>query len=134
MTADRSPLPPGGRALYWFRNDLRLGDNPALELACATSSALLPVYVHDPAQDADTRWGFVRRGPHRHRFVHDSLSDLSTRLEARGSRLLQLEQAHQGSLASQVQAQSRLLQHALLQSSASTARLSRAARRNRSRR
>lgn len=90
MTADRRPRPPGGRVLYWFRNDLRLGDNPGLAQACAGSSALLPVFVHDPAQDADTRWGFVRRGPHRQRFVHDGLSDLSIQLQARGSRLLQL--------------------------------------------
>ncbi len=90
MAADRSTLQPGGRTLYWFRNDLRLGDNPALAEACAASSALLPVFCHDPAQDAGTRWGFVRRGLHRQRFVHDSLSDLSTQLQARGSRLLQL--------------------------------------------
>ncbi len=90
MAADRATLQPGGRTLYWFRNDLRLGDNPALAEACAASSALLPVFCHDPAQDADTRWGFVRRGSHRQRFVHDSLSDLSTQLQARGSRLLQL--------------------------------------------
>jgi len=90
VTADWPAFPPGGRALYWFRNDLRLGDNPALAEACASSSALLPVFCHDPAQDADTRWGFVRRGPHRQRFVHDSLSDLSNLLQARGSRLLQL--------------------------------------------
>ncbi len=90
MTADRPAFPPGGRTLYWFRNDLRLGDNPALAEACAASSALLPVFCHDPAQDADTRWGFVRRGPHRQRFLHDSLSNLSSQLQARGSRLLQL--------------------------------------------
>lgn len=90
MTADRPALKPGGRTLYWFRNDLRLGDNPALAEACAASSALLPVFCHGPAQDADTRWGFVRRGPHRLRFVHDGLSDLTTQLQARGSRLLQL--------------------------------------------
>lgn len=90
MTADRPARPPGGRTLYWFRNDLRLGDNPALAEACAASSALLPVFCHDPAQDADTRWGFVRRGPHRQRFVHDSLNDLSNQLQARGGRLLQL--------------------------------------------
>ena len=90
MTADPSAPLSCARTLYWFRSDLRLGDNPALAQACATSSALLPVVCHDPAQDADTRWGFVRRGPHRQRFVHDSLIDLSTQLQARGSRLLQL--------------------------------------------
>ena len=52
------PLPPlgtqtsGGRmrsasmtsAIYWFRNDLRLHDNPALAQACAQHATLLPVY------------------------------------------------------------------------------------------
>jgi len=90
VTADRPAPRAGARTLYWFRNDLRLGDNPALAEACAASSALLPVFCHDPAQDAGTPWGFVRRGPHRQRFVHDSLSDLSNQLQARGSRLLQL--------------------------------------------
>lgn len=90
MTTDQRALQPGGRTLYWFRNDLRLGDNPALAEACAASGSLLPVFCHDPAQDADTRWGFVRRGPHRQRFLHDSLADLSTQFQARGSRLLQL--------------------------------------------
>ena len=38
--------------VYWFRSDLRLGDNPALHAACASAGRLLPVYCHDPAEDA----------------------------------------------------------------------------------
>ena len=82
------------RALIcWFRNDLRVGDNPALVEACAWAGRVLPVYCHDPAADAPTRWGFVRRGPHRRAFLAAALDDLDAQLRARGSRLLQLRGA-----------------------------------------
>ena len=78
--------------VYWFRSDLRLGDNAALHLACASAEGrcLLPVYCHDPAEDAVTPWGIMRRGPHRRGFLAAALDDLDAQLRARGSRLLQL--------------------------------------------
>ncbi|HHW65862.1 MAG TPA: DASH family cryptochrome [Rhodocyclaceae bacterium] len=79
--------------LCWFRNDLRLGDNLALVEACASAGRVLPVYCHDPAADALTRWGFVRRGAHRRPFLAAALADLDAQLRARGSRLLQLRGA-----------------------------------------
>ena len=36
--------------IYWFRNDLRLHDNPAFCQAAAQASALLPVYCQDGAR------------------------------------------------------------------------------------
>lgn len=36
-------------SLLWFRQDLRLADNPALRTACE-SDEVLPVYIHDPDQ------------------------------------------------------------------------------------
>lgn len=41
-----------GPALVWFRNDLRVSDNPALSAAVATGRPILPLYVLDetPAQ------------------------------------------------------------------------------------
>ena len=79
--------------IYWFHNDLRVGDNPALNAACASAARLLPVYCHDPAEDAATPWGFVRRGAHRQTFLAAALDDLDAQLRARGSRLLQLRGA-----------------------------------------
>ena len=35
-------------ALVWFRNDLRLDDNPALLKAAETGLPIIPLYVHDP--------------------------------------------------------------------------------------
>ena len=47
--------------IYWFRNDLRLFDNPALTQACNAATQLLPVYIHAPDFDGDavSRWGFA---------------------------------------------------------------------------
>ena len=51
-------VPMGSDAvIFWFRSDLRVGDNLALAEACASAGRLLPVYCHDPAADAPTRWG-----------------------------------------------------------------------------
>jgi deoxyribodipyrimidine photo-lyase len=65
----------GQAVIHWFRKDLRLGDNPALHEACASAGRLLPVYCHDPAEDAATPWGFVRRGLHRRAFLAPWLSN-----------------------------------------------------------
>ena len=35
--------------IYWFRNDLRMHDNPGLCAALVASGQLLPVVCHDPA-------------------------------------------------------------------------------------
>lgn len=73
--------------IHWFRNDLRLDDNPALGGSAATAGRLLCVYLHEPRHDRATRWGFPRMGAHRRRFLADGLRDLATRLEAQGQRL-----------------------------------------------
>ena len=79
--------------IFWFRSDLRVGDNLALAEACASAGRLLPVYCHDPAAGAPTRWGFARRGPHRRAFLEAALDDLDAALRARGSALLELHGA-----------------------------------------
>ncbi|MGX5660633.1 DASH family cryptochrome [Castellaniella ginsengisoli] len=51
--------------LFWFRNDLRLHDQPALLAACAPGTRhLLPV-VCLPDEHQVTPWGFARNGAHR---------------------------------------------------------------------
>lgn len=75
--------------IYWFRNDLRLTDNPAFARACREADYLLPVYLHAP--DAQTAWGFARVGAARRRFVAQALEDLAAQLAGRGSRLLELQ-------------------------------------------
>ena len=49
-------------ALVWFRNDLRVSDNPALAAACASGLPLLCLYLHDESSEglrprgAASRW------------------------------------------------------------------------------
>ena len=72
--------------LYWFRNDLRLHDNPALVLACQRASQLIPVYCR--ASQSITDWGFTRVGVHRQGFTASALHGLQQQLQARHSDLL----------------------------------------------
>ncbi|MES2840568.1 MAG: deoxyribodipyrimidine photo-lyase [Pseudomonadota bacterium] len=58
MTTDLCSLTPGSRTLYWFRNDLRLGDNPALTRACAAEDIAAP-------QEQDESAGLAHDGHHR---------------------------------------------------------------------
>ena len=63
------------RSVYWFRNALRLHDNPSLTEACAKSSHLLPLYIIDPAEPfAQTRGR--RAGAIRANFILESIHDL----------------------------------------------------------
>ncbi|GLI65248.1 hypothetical protein VaNZ11_008735 [Volvox africanus] len=85
-------LPGGGAgrkaAVMWFRNDLRLHDNPSLDRACREGTSVLPVYVFDPRDYGKAPNGFGRTGPARAQFILDAVSDLRARLRADGSDLL----------------------------------------------
>ncbi|HEY0179974.1 MAG TPA: deoxyribodipyrimidine photo-lyase [Dokdonella sp.] len=70
------------RALVWFRDDLRLDDNPALRGALDAGFAPVPVYVHAPAEE-----GAWRPGAASDAWRHRSLAALGAELERRGSRL-----------------------------------------------
>lgn len=69
-------------ALVLFRRDLRLLDNPALSAACENHAHVLPVYIHEPAQDGDRAAGAASRW-----WLHHSLTSLQTQLRGRRSGL-----------------------------------------------
>ena len=75
------------RTLHWFRNDLRLDDNPALTEALR-SDETVPVVVLDDRFWAEDRWGHVKTGPFRTRFLLESIADLRGAMEERGGALL----------------------------------------------
>lgn len=81
-----------GVLIAWFRNDLRLHDNPALQRAIARCHrdglSLLPVAWHGPSAPGTTRWGFDRVGPHRQAFRAQALAGLGQALRERGSDLM----------------------------------------------
>ncbi len=86
MENSREPV----TTLYWFNQDLRLDDNPALDLAICGASTLLCLYCHDPAvYDVDT-FGTERQGNLRQRFIEHSLDQLSANLQRHDQSLMQV--------------------------------------------
>ena len=73
----------GAPSLVWFRQDLRLSDNPAVAAAVARRAPVIPVFVWAPEEEgawppgAASRWWLSR-----------SLAKLGAELENRGSRLI----------------------------------------------
>src|ERR1043165_739349 len=69
--------------ILWFRQDLRLQDNPALAAALARGGPMIPVYILDEAGEGDWPAGGASRW-----WLHHSLAALAASLRERGSRLL----------------------------------------------
>jgi deoxyribodipyrimidine photo-lyase len=78
-------------AIYWFRNDLRLCDQPSFKNACTQATQLAPIFIHDSAYEAETRWGFERMGTHRKRALHSALQALKAQLREQQSDLLEYQ-------------------------------------------
>jgi len=77
-------------AIYWFRSDLRLRDNPAFTQACKDEETLLPIFINQAHLTRDTVWGFPRINQHRKVFLQESLCDLREQLRMRGSDLFEM--------------------------------------------
>ena len=75
--------------IYWFRQDLRLSDSPALQQACAGVEQLILVYIHASRQDVQTAWGFARTSTHRREYTEATLQALRRSIEKRGNTLLE---------------------------------------------
>ena len=75
--SDQAPL------IVWFRQDLRLSDNPALSDAVARGVPLLPLFILD--DDGPGAWRIAGAGRW---WLHRSLDALAGQLAALGSRLI----------------------------------------------
>ena len=62
-------------AILWFRRDLRLADNPALNAAMAAHAKVVPLYVHAPDEDGEWAPGAASRW-----WLHHSLDALDASL------------------------------------------------------
>ncbi len=69
-------------ALVWFRHDLRLADNPALNMALASGPAVIPVYIFAPAEEGAWMPGAASKW-----WLHHSLASPAEDLASHGSRL-----------------------------------------------
>ena len=74
-----------GKALVWFRRDLRLRDNPALQAALDAGHVPVPVYLHAPDEEGAWCPGAASRA-----WLHRSLDALDADLRRRGSHLIRL--------------------------------------------
>ncbi|MFN6971704.1 MAG: DASH family cryptochrome [Rheinheimera sp.] len=93
QAAASEPLLPGNTVLYWFRNDLRLSDNPALVRACQQATqqqASMALVVCLPIT-ADTRWGFPRLSAHRKVYLAQTIAELAAQCALLGQRLIIVE-------------------------------------------
>lgn len=70
-------------ALVWFRQDLRLTDNPALSHAVNDRQRIIPVFVHAPQE-----YGSWTPGAASNWWLHHSVTSLAAALSERGSRLV----------------------------------------------
>jgi deoxyribodipyrimidine photo-lyase len=69
-------------AIVWFRDDLRLSDNPALTAACGARAPVLCIYILDEQSE-----GFRPHGGASRWWLHESLAALEKDISARGGRL-----------------------------------------------
>jgi deoxyribodipyrimidine photo-lyase len=67
--------------LVWFRLDLRLADNPALDAAVRRGGPIVPVYIHAPGEESPWEPGGASRW-----WLHQSLHSLDGQLRVAGSR------------------------------------------------
>lgn len=70
-------------ALVWFRQDLRLTDNPALVDAIGRGYSIIPVYIHAPAEEGKWPPGAATRF-----WLHQSLQSLSDDLSRLKTKLV----------------------------------------------
>jgi deoxyribodipyrimidine photo-lyase len=71
-------------AIHWFRRDLRLNDNAALDAALACSVPVLPVFIFD----SEILNKLPSRRDARVLFIHQELESIKKELEKRGASLL----------------------------------------------
>ncbi|XP_053372964.1 cryptochrome DASH-like [Mercenaria mercenaria] len=79
----------GRIVICMLRNDLRFHDNEVLAWANKNGNYLLPVYCFDPRHYGGTyKFGFPKTGPHRLKFLLESVKDLRNTLKSHGSGLV----------------------------------------------
>jgi len=74
---------PARASIVWFRQDLRLQDNPAFQAAVGRGGPVVPIYVLDDAGEGRWPMGGASRW-----WLHHSLESLDLSLRRLGSRLL----------------------------------------------
>jgi deoxyribodipyrimidine photo-lyase len=80
MHKSSSLAPKKINGLFWFTNDLRVHDNPALARAARDVDTLICVFCFDQQWLTPNRFGSIGLGKHRQRFLEESLQALHIEL------------------------------------------------------
>jgi deoxyribodipyrimidine photo-lyase len=81
------PIKQSKTGIFWFSNDLRLHDNPALTQASKLVDKLLCVYVVDYGWQSSSFYSQANVSQNSRRFLRESLSDLASSLKEIGQHL-----------------------------------------------
>ena len=69
--------------IVWFRQDLRLADNPALQAAIEAGGEVIPLYIHDVKSEGHWAPGGATRW-----WLHHALTDLAEQFSKTGATLI----------------------------------------------
>jgi deoxyribodipyrimidine photo-lyase len=81
LTNDAKPMP--APSLVWFRQDLRIADNPALIAAIARGGPVIPIFIWAPEDEGRWPAGAASRW-----WLHHSLQALAGQFQALGAKLI----------------------------------------------
>ena len=73
MASSKNPV------IVWFRNDLRIADNPALVAACKLGQPVIPIYIWNTDEEGNWPMGAASRW-----WLHYSLQELTASLKSLG--------------------------------------------------
>lgn len=76
------------RAIVWFRNDLRIQDNPVLQATKRDFNEVVCVYCFDPRHYSTTAYSSIKTGIYRTKFLIESVANLRKNLKSIGCELL----------------------------------------------
>jgi len=71
-----------GNIVFWFRNDLRLNDNPGLSQALESGRRVIPLFIYESNANGDRLGGASKW------WMHQSLCKLSESIEEFGGELV----------------------------------------------
>ncbi|HBR94213.1 MAG TPA: deoxyribodipyrimidine photolyase, partial [Opitutae bacterium] len=74
---------PTAPTILWFRKDLRLADNSALEAAIKRGAPIVPVFIWAPEEAGDWAPGAASKW-----WLHQALAGLGEALQERGGKLI----------------------------------------------
>lgn len=76
------------KTLLWFRHQLRIDDQPLFDAIQPGSDDVVGLWILDPRSHFDDRHGFTRTGPHRLRFLLETVDELRASMRALNTDLL----------------------------------------------